>query len=143
MISGVTENSRLIELRKYKITNIFTEKYIGNGNYDNNGVDFNSSNENTNIVYYINGIKYVDNVTGKTTIFYYNPESTINFISEIYYKNPSFENLIFEPKINNDVFIERQKTSAFDDNYKLKYICNLGDLYSYAGGKYFNIIKNI
>jgi hypothetical protein len=52
------------------------------------------------------------------------------------------ENIISNPKINDDVFITRQELSAFEKNYRLEYIRNLVDLETYAGGNYFNIINN-
>ena len=74
MITGTTKNSRLNELKKYKITNIFSEKYIGNGSYVNDGVDFNNSISGVTVVYYIGGIKFVDNEANSITtiILHYN-----------------------------------------------------------------------
>lgn len=142
MITGTTNNSRLIELKKYKVTNIFTEQYFGNGSLSTNGVDYPNSTSGVSVTYYIDGIKYVDNVTGSTTTFSYEPQNESNFINKIYYKDPNKENIIGFPKISDDVFIERQQLSAFDDNYKLQFIKNLVELTTYAGGKYFKIVNN-
>jgi hypothetical protein len=143
-----TSTSRLVELRKYTITNVFQNKYFGNGNISNDGVDFSNSNENTLITYYIGGIKYIDFITGVNsglTFNIYTPlgtGNTLNFINVPYYKNPNKENIISEPKVNDDVFIIRQELSAFENNYRLEYIKNLNDLNTYAGGNYFNIVNN-
>jgi hypothetical protein len=143
-----TSISRLIELRKYTITNVFFNKYLSNGNINNDGVDYGNSNETTQIVYYIGGIKYIDVISGDysgTTFTIYTPlgtGNTLNFINVPYYKNPNKENIITEPKINDDVFIIRQELSAFDKNYRLEYIKSLSDLLTYAGGDFFNIINN-
>lgn len=142
--SGNTTISRLIELKKYKVTNIFTEQYFGNGSTTTNGVDYPNSVSGISVTYYIDGIKYVDNVTGSTTTFFYTPHGIddLNFVNKKYYKDPNKENIISLPKIKDDVFIERQQLSAFDDNYKLQFIKNLVELTTYAGGKYFNIVNN-
>ena len=52
------------------------------------------------------------------------------------------ENIISNPEIANDVFIDRQEISAFDQNYRLEYIGSLVDLTTYAGGGFFNIVNN-
>ena len=142
MITGTTKNSRLNELRKYKITNVFDEKYVGNGSYSSDGVDFNYSISGVTVVYYIGGIKFVDNVSASTTNFYYTPINSSSFTELPYYKNPDKNYIVSNPKINDDVFIVRQELSAFDSNYKLEFIRNLVDLTSYAGGNFFNIVNN-
>ena len=150
LVTGGTNNSRLIELKKYAIGVSFDNQYFGNGSWTNNGVDFTNSTEDVEVVYYISGIKFIDYITsGLTetttyTKFVFTPEGTDNpnFINEQYIKNPSKSKLVDNPKINNDVFIVRDNLSAFNYNYKLEYVRNLLDLTTYAGGKYFNIINN-
>ena len=143
MITGTTKNSRLNELKKYKITDIFNQKYIGDGSYLNNGVDFNNSISGVTIIYYIDGIKFIDNISASTTSFYYTPISeNSSFTNLSYYKNPNKNYVVVNQKINNDVFIVRQELSAFDSNYNLNYVINLVDLITYAGGKFFNIVDN-
>jgi hypothetical protein len=142
-----TSNSRLSELRKYTITSVFTDQYFGGGSYTVNGVDFPNSNSQSNIIYYLGGIKYTDLLTGYSSGTTYTFTSlgtgdTNNFINLPIIKNPNKENIISNPKINDDVFIIRQELSAFDSNYRLEYIKNLVDLETYAGGNFFNIVKN-
>jgi len=142
MITGTTENSRLNELKKYKITNVFSEQYFGNGSFTTDGVDFDTSISGITITYYIGGIKYIDNVIESLTIFQYeqqDTEMTNNFI----YKDPNKENVVSNTKINDDVFIDRQILTAFDLNYKLEFVKSFVDLNTYVGGKYFNVIKNV
>jgi hypothetical protein len=144
MLTGSTENSRLAELRKYTITTDFTKQYVSNGSWTNNGVDYNNSTSGVSVVYYINGIKYVDETTDDTTItkFSFIPKNEANFISKELVKNPNKDKIISNPKIIDDVFITRNDLSAFDRNYRLEFIRNLFELTTYAGGKYFKIINN-
>ena len=144
MITGKTDNSRLNELRKYVITSTFADQYVSGGSWIQDGVDYPNSPAIEYVVYYIGGIRYVDEtlIDGTTTTFEYSANNTHNFIDEAYIKNPNKEKIISNPKINDDVFITRDELSAFNKNYKLEYIRNLVDLTTYAGGKYFNIINN-
>ena len=138
--------SRLIELRKYTVTNVFSQQYFTGGTYVNDGVDVNVSIPNVRVVYYLGGIKYVDLLTGSTSgsTFRFTSQgyTNPNFINLPVYKNPNKENIISNPEITNDVFIVRQELSAFDGNYRLEYIKNLVDLETYAAGNFFNIVKN-
>lgn len=143
--TGTTSNSRLSELKKYAVGVPFNQQYFGGGSFTVDGVDFPNSNTGSSVTYYITGIKYVDIYTGNTgTTFSYTPQGTSSpdFIDMHYYKDPNKENIISNPKINDDVFIDRQQLSAFDSNYRLEYIKSLVDLTTYAGGKFFNIVNN-
>lgn len=144
-VTGIS-SSRLSELRKYTITDVFNNQYFGNGSDINNGVDFNESIQNEKVVYYIDGIKYSDYIstTGTTTKFKFlsDYDSEITFENALMFKNPNKSKLISNPKINDDVFIIRQEASVFDWNYRLEYIKSLVDLNTYAGGNLFNIVNN-
>lgn len=146
LVTGTTKNSRLVELKKYLITDVFTEQYVCGGSVLSDGVDYTNSISGVCVTYYIGGIKFIDIAATSATTFCVSSTSSIpdnpNFIDEPYYKDPNKENIISNPKINDDVFIDRQEMSAFDNNYKLRYICTLIDLNTYAGGKYFNIVNN-
>jgi hypothetical protein len=139
-------SSRLSELRKYTITNIFTQQYVSGGTYLNDGVDYNNSVSGVSITYFLGGIKYVDLLTGFTsgTTFSFTGQGYSNpiFINKPIYKDMNKENIISNPEIANDVFIVRQEISAFDQNYRLEYIGSLVDLTTYAGGGFFNIVNN-
>lgn len=145
--SGSTSITRLPELRKYTVTNVFSKQYVTGGTVNSDGVDVSVSNTGSSVTYYLGGIKYVDVYTGTSsglTFFYYTPQgiNTTSFVNVPYYKNPNKENIISQPKIDNDVFIVRQTLSAFDGNYRLEYIKNLSDLTTYAGGNFFKIVNN-
>lgn len=139
-------SSRLSELRKYTITNVFQQQYISGGTYLTDGVDYAHSVSGISITYYLGGIKYIDLLTGYTsgTTFSFIGQGLYNpiFINKPIYKDMNKENIISNPEIANDVFIVRQETSAFDQNYRLEYISSLVDLTTYAGGGFFNIVNN-
>jgi len=144
MARGTTNNSRLIELKKYAVGVSFTQQYFGSGSPSNDGVDYPNSVEGDYVTYYLGGIKFVDDISEGVTTFSYTPQGTSSpdFIDVPYYKDPNESKIIGNPKINNDVFIIRDQQSAFDKNYKLEYIEKMVDLTTYAGGKYFNVINN-
>ena len=147
MIITGTSSSRLSELRKYTVTDVFAKKYVTGGTINSDGIDLSISNPLNKIIYYLGGIKYVDIMSGTTsgtTLNIFTPQgiTSANFINVPYFKNPNKDNIISNPKINDDVFISRQQLSAFDKNYRLEYINNLSDLETYAGGNFFNIVNN-
>lgn len=144
MVTGTTNNSRLAELKKYAVGVSFGQQYVSGGNWTTDGVDYGSSPAIEYVVYYIGGIRYVDEtlIDGVTTTFSYTPASEDNFVDAPYYKNMNKEKIISNPKINDDVFIIRKEQSAFDKNYRLEYIKNLVELTTYAGGRFFNIVNN-
>jgi hypothetical protein len=138
--------SRLSELKKFAVNVPFSQQYTGGGSYTIDGVDYVNSISGVSVVYYLGGIRYLDVLTGTsaTTTFDFTTVGILgpSFINNPIYKDPKKENIISNPKITNDVFIIRQELSAFEKNYRLEHIRNLNDLETYAGGKYFNIVKN-
>jgi len=146
LVTGLT-SSRLSELRKYTVTPVFANQYVGGGTWTTNGVDYPNSVSGVSVVYYLNRIKYVDILTGDdagTTFSFTAQGSTGNpiFINTPIYQDPKKENIISNPKIDDDVFIVRQALSVQEQNYRLQYVTNLVELTTYAGGNYFNIINN-
>ncbi|MFW6246592.1 MAG: hypothetical protein ACOC22_00250 [bacterium] len=152
IITGETK-SRLSELKKYKVTTVFTEKYHGNGTVNTDGVVFNQSDPEQEIVYFLGGVKYIDDVTDNVTRYeftalgtdsphFIQPPVDKDYIETPIYKDPTKENIISKPKIQDSVFIVRQEISAFDRNYRLQFINNLNDLTTYLGGNYYDIINN-
>ena len=137
--------TRLPELRKYVVSGTTAQMYKTGGSFTVDGVDLAQTNVNK-IVYFIGGIKYTDTLSGyssgTTFSFVGQGLSGPDFINKPIYKDPNKENVISDPKIYDDVFIVRQEIPAFDKNYRLEYISNLVDLETYAGGKFFNIVKN-
>lgn len=142
MIVTGTSASRLSELRKYTVTSVFADQYIGSGSWTSDGVDYGSSPDIDNVVYYLGSIQYND-ISGTTT-FSFTAQGTSNpiFIETPIYKDPKKDNIISNPKIDDDVFIIRQALSVQEQNYRLQYITNLVELTTYAGGNYYNIVNN-
>lgn len=138
--------SRLNELEKYNTNLSFNQKYVGGGNWNVDGVDYANTVQNVKMTYYLGGIKFVDILTGASsgTTFSFTGLgiTSPDFINAPIYKNPAKENIISNPKINDDVFIVRQELSAFENNYRLEHVKNLSELLTYAGGKYFKIVNN-
>lgn len=141
LITGSTDNSRLVELKKYAVGVSFVQQYISGGTWTTDGVDYGSSPSIDYVVYYLGGIRFVDE-TGESTTFSYTANNTYSFVDEQYVKNPNESKIISNPKIIDDVFIVRDSLTAFDKNFRLEYIKNIIDLTTYAGGRYFNIINN-
>lgn len=137
--------SRLSELKKFKTGDgISTEFYFGGGGITTDGVDFAATIPNVSVVYYIGGIKYIDDLIDGITYFEFTSlgYDSPNFIDLPYYKIPSKENIVSMPKIDDDVFIDRGEISILENNYRLEQIDNLGELTTYAGGSLFNIVNN-
>jgi hypothetical protein len=145
LVTGDSQ-SRLTELRKYVVSGTTAQIYVTGGNSTTDGVDL-AQTTSTKFVYFLGGIRYVDQLTGDTS------GTTFSFITHGEYNNPSFinfpiyqdpnkENIISNPKLYDDVFIVRQELSAFDSNYRLEYIKSLVDLETYAAGSFFNIVNN-
>lgn len=80
--------------------------------------------------------------TGTTFIFTAQGTNNPVFIEAPIYKDPKKDNIISNPKIDDDVFIVRQALSVQEQNYRLQYITNLVELTTYAGGNYYNIVNN-
>jgi hypothetical protein len=144
-------DSRLYTLEKYTITNNIVDKYFHSTDITINGVNFNESTYSEypmTIIYYVDGIKYVDSYIDDSIDGYVNTyfvfNSTYpndNFINKPYYKISYNDQLTNKIKIESDIFIERQKISVFSGNMSIENIRNLYELKSYRSGNYYNINK--
>lgn len=138
--------TRLKELGKYKSSELFPEKYIPNGNYDVDGVDYGAST-NVLINYYIGGIKYIDRVingiTYTTFTFLSRGYDPNLYINTVYYKDFTKGDIVSRPKIVNDISIKRQEISAFEKNYIFENMTSINDIETFGAGNFFNIINNI
>jgi hypothetical protein len=89
--------------------------------------------------YTINGVDYYDYSDG-TTLFVVSGVTPIDTVCEPIVKNEVLLNVIDEPEVQSNVFIERGKVSGLESMERLGEVDNLGDLEKY-GYKFFNIIK--
>lgn len=135
--------SRLSELEKSINTDEFLLKYIQSDSVDYDGVNYSLSNLN-NIIYYINGIEYNDNLLNNITTFKMNTNglNSYNSLNSNIYFNESILESISLPKMSSDIFIERPKFKIVEPFFKISFINNLNELYDVEGGSYYNIIKN-
>lgn len=149
-ITGQTR-SRLVELRNFNVSgNGLSDLYMTSSDITSNGLNLSLSTSGitaSTFVYYIDSITYIDNVvTGQTTTTYSVVSSgtsdSNNFNDYPIIKDFSKIDVNENPEVNSDVFIERQSISVFESLFRLKNISNLNELEKYAGGTYFNIVKN-
>ena len=89
--------------------------------------------------YTINDVDYYDYNDG-TTLFVVSGVTPIDTVCEPIVKNEALLNVIDEPEVQSNVFIERGKVSGLESMERLGEVDNIGDLVKY-GYKFFNIIK--
>lgn len=136
MIEGYCSH-RLGEIKTY---NRETPYQVGiNGvievNYDING-------NLLNVVYIIDSIKYTTllNNTSYITTFTTNLSGN-HFVNYPFFKEESKMGLVFQPKVEDEIFIERQVSSAFEPQSRLSEITSVTQLMSYRN-EYYNIRIN-
>lgn len=140
--------SRLNELKKYRRDGNLSDRYFSGGNRNSDGVDITTSIDGQIIDYYIGGIRYNDLFDNQNnyfeTTFDYEAQgtNTLDFVSLPLVKDFSMGNVVDQPEVESDVFIDRQAISIFENQYRLSTISNLSQLNFYAGGGYFNIVNN-
>lgn len=135
IVSG-TSNSKLQDLEQYG-----SQKYVqGLQVYKNRtpyGKVFNISPNFTG--YTILDIDYYDYSDGKTIFFYtgtgFNSE---NITAEPITKQEVLLNVIDQPQIQTNVYVERGKNSAYEKILRLGEVDNVGDMINYGYG-FFNI----
>jgi hypothetical protein len=92
--------------------------------------------------YTINGIDYYDYEDGKTIYITYSSGFTPdNLTMSAITKDEGLLNIIDEPQIISNIYVERGKTSALESVERIGEVDNLGDLEKY-GYKFFKVEKN-
>jgi len=138
--------SRLSELKTFARQTSQWSNYKQSSTPLNDGVNVGLYVPFVQTIYYVDGITYKNTFANNKPITYFSFEKTgINeddFITAPIIKDPNKENIVSNPKVDDDVFIVRQELSAFNDNYKLEFVKTLNQLVNYAGGNYFNIVNN-
>jgi hypothetical protein len=93
--------------------------------------------------YTIQGIDYYDYSNGTTLFFIESSGFTSdNITAEPVTKNEVLLNVIDQPQIQSNVYVERGKNSAYERIQRLGEVDNVGDLVNYGYG-FFNVEKNI
>jgi hypothetical protein len=89
--------------------------------------------------YTVNDIDYYDYADG-TTIFVVQSSGCSDLVCSAITKNEVLLNVVFEPEVQSNIFIERGKNSALERIQRLGEIDNMGDLINYGYG-FFNIVE--
>lgn len=142
MISGFT-SQKLDLVRTYSKTNPYQIGVNGVTNITYNPINLSAI---TSVSYSIDNINYVTELPSLITRFYTN-YSGYDFEPYIVFPNKqnTFDikeeakmGLVFPPKVNNELFIERMSLSVFERYSRLSEIKNMGTLINYRNG-YYNI----
>jgi hypothetical protein len=136
-ISGYTK-SRLQELRRYGSIPFSVGYIFTKGNQTFGQID-EITDEYT--AYTINNISYFDLLNGKT--FYVVSSSGItsnDIVASAITKNEALINVIDQPEVQTDIYVERGKNSALERVERLGEVDNVGDLQKYGYG-FFNVEK--
>lgn len=145
LITGLTQSS-LNDLSQYGPKfNLFGGKFKLNvpvtGNSGTQGVVYGPDPTNTYTAYTINDILYWDLSDG-TTIYFISSYGidTDEYVLSAITKNEALLNVIDEPAIESELFIERGKVSGLESMQRLGEIDNLGDITKYGYG-FFKVKK--
>jgi hypothetical protein len=145
VVSGYTQSS-VADLRVYGKKTLLVDGYYNRGVQITGttgvvGTYWGGSTNGNQLYtgYTINGVDYYDLSDG-TTLFVVSGVTTIDTVCEPIVKNEALLNVIDEPEVQSNVFIERGKVSGLESMERLGEVDNLGDLEKY-GYKFFNIIK--
>lgn len=146
IITGYTKSS-LNDLQQYGPKfNLLGGKFKLNvpvtGNTGAQGVVFGPDQTNTYTAYTINDILYFDFNDG-TTIYSVESKGLISddYILTAITKNEALLNVIDEPQIQSNLYVERGKISGLEVIQRLGEVDNLGDITKYGYG-YFKVKKD-
>lgn len=145
LITGYTKSS-LSDLSQYGPKyNLFGGKYKLNvpvtGNSGTVGIVYGPDPTNTYTAYTINDILYWDLKDG-TTIYFVTSNGIVDdqYTLSALTKNEALLNVIDQPQIQSNLFVERGKISGLEAIQRLGEVDNLGDIAKYGYG-YFNVKK--
>jgi len=145
LITGYTKSS-LSDLAQYGPKyNLFGGKYKLNvpvtGTSGDYGIVYGPDPSNTYTAYTINDILYWD-INDGTTIYFLTSDGIVdsNYTLSALTKNEALLNVIDEPQIQSNLFVERGKISGLEAIQRLGEVDNLGDITKYGYG-YFNVKK--
>ena len=131
IITGYTKSS-LNDLTQFG-TDKFKLGYVVTGSSGVVGIYKGPTPDGLAIGYTINGIDYYDYEDG-TTLFIVSGVTPINVVCSGITKEEYLINVVDEPEVQSEVFIERGKNSALERIMRLGEIDNVGDLTKYGYG---------
>ncbi len=143
MVTGIT-TTRIEEIKKYKIGEIFEENYHQYNPLTKTGL-IDADFESGRVVYFINNIKYIDlydNGEYLHTYFECIPYNIIERTGVNLIKNKHHLEMVEPPKIKKDIFINRHEKSILKENNLLCELKSILEIETFVGGNYFNIYKN-
>ena len=137
LISGYT-TSRINELSQYGVTKFQLYKPIVK-----EGQQFGviTSMGSSYTGYTIEGVQYLD-FPDKTTVYIFNSSGLTSdwMVESAITKNEALMNIVSDPQVQSDVYIERGKNSALERIQRLGEVDNIGDLENYGYG-FFNFVN--
>jgi hypothetical protein len=145
IITGFTQSS-INDLTQYgPKQNLFAGKFKPGiqvtGSTGNIGTFWGPDITNTYTAYTINGINYYDYDDGTTLYVVESSGFTQNdLILSALTKNEAYLNIIDEPEVQTNIFIERGKITGLEQVERLGEVDNIGDLEKYGYG-YFKVEK--
>lgn len=141
IISGYSF-SRLAELEQYGSTEYVVNKPVYK-NRDLYGTVTNIDVSQGFTAYTIQGIDYYDYSDGTTLFFMSSSGFTPNnIVAQPITKQDVLINVIDQPQIQTNVYIERGKNSAYERVQRIGEVDNLGDMINYGYG-FFNVEKRV
>lgn len=135
-ISGYT-SSRINELKQYGANPypLFNPIVLNGQQY---GIITTKSSTYTG--YTIQGVNYFDFPDGTTAYIFESSGLTSNWmVQSAMTKNEALMNIVMDPQVWSDIFIERGKNSALERVQRLGEVDNIGDLEQY-GYRFFNFV---
>jgi hypothetical protein len=111
------------------------------GNSGSVGIVYGADPSNSYTAYTIDDVLYWDLSDG-TTIYFISSYGidTDEYVLSALTKNEALLNVIDEPQLQSNIFIERGKTSGLESMQRLGEVDNLGDLSKYGYG-FFKVKK--
>lgn len=134
LITGYTK-SNLKEMKQYG--NVYPTIGVPFSGSNGDLCVYLGSNSNNEQTYTINGITYVDYPNGQTIFFVLSSGCTL-LDCQLITKEELLMNVIEQPQVNSDVFIERGNNTGTEYINRLGEVDNMGDLIKY-GYKFFKI----
>jgi hypothetical protein len=145
VVTGYTQ-STLNDLTQYgpkgdpsRLGGKFKPNVFVTGSSGAQGIVYSPSPNSLFTAYTVNDIDYYDYADG-TTIFVVQSSGCSDLFCSAITKNEVLLNVVFEPEVQSNIFIERGKNSALERIQRLGEIDNMGDLVNYGYG-FFNIVE--